>query len=126
VIKFLVRSRSSSAPRHRHLGGINTHLTVRVRSNTAQNSREQSPLIQTSTQEQTLVVQSPSTLSSLLEISYSPVSDLSPDFFDDLFPSSSFPVSHPILPSPIAEFPVSRIPPLFFPFNLTPFNLFPR
>jgi len=111
--KFLVRSCSSFAPRHRHLAGTNNarRLTARVRSNTAKNLREQFSLIQASVQEQTPVVQSPvSTLSPQLEISYFPVSDLSPDFFDDLFPSSPLPVLHPVSP-PIEELPISHATP---------------
>ncbi|KYN42489.1 hypothetical protein ALC56_03035 [Trachymyrmex septentrionalis] len=68
-------------------------LTISVCSNTAKNSRQQSSLNQVSAQEQTPVVQSPSSiLSPPLEISYSPASDLSLDFFDDLFSSNRFPV----------------------------------
>jgi len=79
------------------------------RSNSAQNSREQFPLIQASVQEQIPMIQPPvSTLSPLLEISYSSVSDLSSDFFDDFFPFSPSLVSHPMSPSPIQEFPVSH------------------
>ena len=119
--KFLVRSRSSSAPRHRHLVETNNarRLSVRVRSNTAKNSREQSSLIQPSVQEQTPVVQSPVTTLSLLEISYSFVSDLSPDFFDDLFPSSPLPVPHSISSSPIEEIPIYTTPFLVFKPMLT-------
>ena len=104
-------SRRSSVPRHRHLAGANNacRLTVRVRSNIAENSRKQSPLIQASAEGQIPVVQPPaSTLSPLLEISYSP--DLSPDFFDDLFPSSPLPVSHAMSLSPIQKFSVSYYP----------------
>jgi len=65
-----MRSRSSSAPRHRHLAETNNarRLTTRprVRTNIAENSREQSPLIQASAQEQTPIVQCPAlTLSAI-------------------------------------------------------------
>ena len=73
-----MRSRNSSALRHRHLAGINNarRPTVRVRSNTAENSREQSQSLLIQTQEQTPVVQPlASALSPLLEISYSPIPD---------------------------------------------------
>ncbi|KYN41544.1 hypothetical protein ALC56_04007 [Trachymyrmex septentrionalis] len=111
MTKFLVRSRSSSAPRHRHLAGTNIarQLTALIRFYTAKNSREQSSLIQASVQEQTAVVQSPvSILSPPLKISYSPVSDISSDFFNDLFPSSPPPVPHPVSPPPIEELSVSH------------------
>jgi len=108
-----VRSRSSSAPRHRHLAGTNNprRRSARVRYNTAKNSREQFSLIQPSVQEQTPVAPV-TTLSPPLEISYSPVSDLFPDIFDDLFPFSPPPAPHSVLPSPIEKFSVSYITPL--------------
>ena len=106
-----MRSRSSSAHHHYLLAGINNarRLIARVRSNTAENSREQSPLIQASAQEQIPVQPPASILSLLLEISYSPVSDLSPDFFS----SSPLSVSHSISSSSIEEFPVSHTTPIF-------------
>ncbi|KYN38935.1 hypothetical protein ALC56_06695 [Trachymyrmex septentrionalis] len=64
-----------------------------------------------SIQEQTPVIQSPpSTLLPSLEISYSPVSNLFPDFFDDLFPSSPPPVLHLVSP-PIEELSISHTTP---------------
>ncbi|KYM93070.1 hypothetical protein ALC53_00302 [Atta colombica] len=76
------------------------------------NSPAQSKVCTVEIRKQTPVIHSPASTLPLLEISYSPVSDLSSDFFDDLFPSSSPPVSSEVTTSDSG---ISRL--TYYPLN---------
>jgi len=114
-----MRSRSFSTPRHCHLAGTNNahRLATRVCSNSAKNSREQSPIIQTSAK--TDSVQPPASTLSATRNFLLPCLRSVPRLLRWLLLVQSSPVSMMIFDISTPDFP-SRISfPQFFLFNLT-------